>query len=71
MKIFLFILFNVNYLLLARAFVLYYRIVKRPVYASKYPFSYIKAMKTFEIKEKINIFILTAFAFYINYLILN
>lgn len=71
MKVFLFILFNVNYLILARAFVLYFRIVKRPSFDYQRPYDSIHKMNIYNAKEALVLLALLSTAIYINYLILK
>lgn len=71
MKIFFFIMFNANYLILARAFVLYFRIVKKPAFNHQRPYESIHKMNIYRAKESLLLLALLLTAIYINYLILK
>jgi hypothetical protein len=71
MKIFFFVMFNANYLVLARAFVLYFRIIKRPSFNYQKPRESIHKMNIYIAKERFVLLALLLFALYINHLILK
>lgn len=71
MKVFLLIIFNVNYIVLARAFLMYFRTVKRPDFDYQKPYESIHKMNVFEVKENILHAVVILVSLYFNYLILK
>lgn len=71
MKAFLLVIFNVNYFILARAFILYFRIIKRPSFDYQRPYESVHKMNIYIAKERFVLLALILVALYFNRLILK
>lgn len=71
MKAFLLVIFNVNYFILARAFVLYFRIIKRPSFDYQRPYESVHKMNIYRAKEALVLLALILVALYFNHLIIK